>query len=80
MTVIVPQALPAGKSTPLRLTDHACPCCRTPLKRWALRLYQPPAPVYWCPGCQRPVCLDALAVLPRVPAPPGPAVQGVPHA
>ena len=26
----LPQSPPAGKSTPLRLTDHPCPCCRRP--------------------------------------------------
>ena len=44
-------------------TDHACPCCRTPLKRWALSLYQSPVQVYWCGTCLRPVCLEPRAAL-----------------
>ena len=54
----IPQVLPAGKSTPPMLTTHACPCCRTPLQRWHLTLYQPTVALYWCAGCQRPVCLE----------------------
>ena len=64
----LPQALPVGKATPLLLTDQVCPCCRTPLQRFHLSIYQPPASVYWCAGCRRPVCLEP------------PAVQGVAHA
>jgi hypothetical protein len=66
----LPQPLPAGKSTPLMLTTHACPCCRTPLQRWSLSIYQAPAQVYWCASCRRPVCLEPPAVPGR------PAVAG----
>ena len=57
----VPHRPSAGKSTPLVLTDHACPCCRTPLQRWALALYQPTVSLYWCASCRRPVCLEPPA-------------------
>ena len=58
----LPQAPPAGKSTPLLLTTQACPCCRTPLQRWHLTLYQPAVALYWCASCLRPVCLEPPAV------------------
>ena len=58
----IPQSQGEGKSTPLVGTDHACPCCATPLRRWALSLYQPPAQVFWCAGCRRPVALEPPAV------------------
>ena len=54
----LPPALPAGKPTPLVRTVRRCPCCDTALQAWALSLYQPPASVFWCGTCARPVCLD----------------------
>ena len=58
----IPQVLSAGKSTPLLLTDHPCPCCKTPLQRWNLTIYQPTVALYWCASCRRPVCLEPPAV------------------
>ena len=58
----LPQAPPAGKTTPLVRTDRRCPCCGTALQAWALSLYSPPAQVYWCGTCVRPVCLDRPGV------------------
>ena len=58
----IPQSQGEGKSTLLVRTDRRCPCCDTTLKAWALRLYQPPASVFWCGTCVRPVCLDRPAL------------------
>ena len=57
----LPHSPPAGKATPLVCTDRRCPCCDTALQAWVLSLYQPPASVFWCGTCVRPVCLDRPA-------------------
>ena len=61
----LPQSPPAGKSLALVRTAPPCPCCATPLRRWALSVSQPPSRVFWCGGCLRPVCLEPPAGLDR---------------
>ena len=64
----LPQSQGEGKSTALVRSAYPCPCCRTPLQRWNLSIHQPPAQVFWCGTCLRPVWLEP------------PAVQEVQHA